>query len=1191
MKKPLVIVGMMLAAAMTTALAGTKAPPNPLPKESEAVEKDGLSLAVRLARTEWKADEHLEFTVVLKNVSDKAVALWNADSPSSYHVVVNICSDDRGAGWTPEWQPPGKTTAAADQKSQTLEPGQSLEAPVSLKGLRWQYAARTKAPVKPRDRFEPGLWTLQVTRDFQASPTAKASGPARYWEGRIASAELLFRVVPGPDGARPSSSREPAATQAAVTPSVIAEAKDEATGTTVAIVRQGAAEASRNGKRLWTVNLPEEANKVAIVGGEARFPPWDRTFDLETGKLLNIGTQPGRIISVQPPATGSAVTSSGRAATPAEPVLEIRFQADDPKLNLRGQSGILALQKDRRVDYSVAGKTLVQFWLDEKQVTDFQSVLKAAGLPAQGKMTLEPLDDRMPAFQKIVGMWVLCAAPDRGRDIEAGEKQRLAAEWARFEREKQLVQARAMPTNAIPVSEVMNWPEYAAAPVVDPYAGKPRFTVEQKDALRERLKTALVPYIGEGGAVGEPQSVPPEARAWPAWTPLAAFSFRGPAGTADVWSAVSGQFGAQLRISGKTPGEREALIGWVRGLMKAVWGGELEPQPPQMNSQRYTDKRDTGPVEVSRWWFYWYANPTLGVNDRENLITVVVCQETALPQTSLQEDTWVDQSAIRKAEEEKLAASRSAHGAALPMTSGRVIFTTLTIACGTGPEQFARAWAKRPAALNERQAVARLACEIRSAAAGADLAEVAGKEGARVRKARGGANWNLTVTIPFAMSPGERKREPWQIHEGVDVRYYTVDAFSGATAQTGRHKTTEELFRKSQSPDLNVPLADVLAWPEYATAQRDAEEAIRKLRQESEAKAAKIKAAYDKWWPEAKAKAAKALTAVRPDQAALAEKFYMYLGSFYKPATNGGSYFPLRADDPALAETMRKATWIADPGKQGISVAWGFRNNNPEGCIGLVHGEDGLRLSGVRMTVPRAANDPDGKDRLAWQKFALDGFRKLWGREPLGELQPDPSERKGLYDSEAAEKRAVDRRTRNPEWHRFVWTPVWKGMPLPEGFASVFDVHPFEGGISIDWRMADESGIRKTLADLDAYPLTHSEREGIAALVKNTPVLVTDAALDKAWVLPVAWSVANLRQMLDYLPYQLFTDEVAVRAILPKEGAGPVSCLTPARLVTVDLGGKEQYPRTIVGLVDPATGRILQVNQHRQGPRPSEKID
>jgi hypothetical protein len=47
MRKLLTIIGMLLAVGVTVVDAGMKAPPNPLPKESKAVEKDGLSLAVK----------------------------------------------------------------------------------------------------------------------------------------------------------------------------------------------------------------------------------------------------------------------------------------------------------------------------------------------------------------------------------------------------------------------------------------------------------------------------------------------------------------------------------------------------------------------------------------------------------------------------------------------------------------------------------------------------------------------------------------------------------------------------------------------------------------------------------------------------------------------------------------------------------------------------------------------------------------------------------------------------------------------------------------------------------------------------------------------------------------------------------------------------------------------------------------
>jgi hypothetical protein len=870
-----------------------------------------------------------------------------------------------------------------------------------------------------------------------------------------------------------------------------------------------------------------------------------------------------------------------------EPLIEVNFMTSDspksggelrdPKNVARGAKARLQLTKGREVYYTVHGKGLARFQLDEKQVKDFQAALKAAGLPEQGEITLEPRDDRMPPLQKILETWVLCAAPDRGKDMEAErEKQRLAAEAARIEWEKKLAKLREMPTNAIPVSEVMKWPEYAAAQVIDPYAGKPRFTAAQQDALRERLKAALVPYIGAAVAVGEPMSVPPEVRVWPAWTPLAAFSFRGPAGTADVWSAVSGQLGAQLTLNVATPALKEPLTEWVRGLVKAVWGGELEPQPPQMNANR------------TQWWFYWYADPTKGVNDRNALVQVTVQQEIAKQSGGEPGGAGADAEAIRKEKErdEKLAAMRGAGGAALPEEAGQVTLTTVTIACGTGPEAFAKAWANRPVPLTERQAIARVTCEIRNAAAGTDLAEIAGKDGARVRKAQGGEKWSLTVTIPISRSGTPPV-------EGADVRHFSVDAYTGETRQSGRYQTTEDQFRQSQSPDKNLALAEVSAWPEYAVVQKDAEAAARKKQAEYEEKAARIRAAYDKWWTEAKAKAAKALTAVRPDQAALAEKFFMDAGTLWYPKKGQyGEYAVLHADDPTLLETIRQYGYsIADPEKWGITVAWGQRkrgnSNRPEGSIYFSHSPDGLRLRGLSITVPRAATDPAGKDREAWRKFALEGFVKLWGREPPGELQPEPPER---TDEEYRNRKADEGRIRNPEWHRLVWLPMWKGVPLSEGLDATFEVVPSEGVWSMSWTLSDADGneARKMQATLDAYPLTHSEREAIAAVVKNAPVLAPDTTLDKGWVLPAAWSVVSPKSMLHDVAYLPYTDEAALRALLPKADAGGDSVLTPARQVTVDPGGKEQYPPTIIGLVDPATGRILQVHQHRSGPRPVE---
>jgi hypothetical protein len=867
-----------------------------------------------------------------------------------------------------------------------------------------------------------------------------------------------------------------------------------------------------------------------------------------------------------------------------EPLLEINFMTSDspksggeprdPKNLARGAKAKLQLTKGREVYYTVHGKGLAQFQLDEKQVKDFQAALKTAGLSEQGEITLEPRDDRMPPLQKILETWVLCAAPDRGKDMEAErEKQRLAAEAARIEWEKKLTKLREMPANAIPVSEVRKWPEFAAAQVIDPYAGKPRFTAAQQDALRERLKAALVPYIGAAGAVGEPMSVPPEVRVWPAWTPLAAFSFRGPAGTADVWSAVAGQLGAQLTLKGATPTLKEPLTEWVRGLVKAVWGDELESQPPQMNENR------------AQWWFYWYADPTKGVNDRNALVQVTVRQEIAKQSGGEAIGAGVDAEAIRKEKEreEKLAAVRRAGGAALPEEAGQVTFTTVTIACGTGPEAFAKAWANRPVPLTERQAIARLACEVRNAEAGTELAEIAGKEGTRISKATRNANtWLLMVTTPA--------------DKLFDVRAVSVNAFTCETRQTGRQRCTEEALRRSDefAPDKNVTLVEVAAWPEYAVVQKDAEAAARKKQAEYEEKAARIRAAYDKWWTEAKAKAAKALTAVRPDQAALAEKFFMDAGTLWYPKKGQyGEYAVLHADDPTLLETIRQyGHSFADPEKQGITVAWGQRkrgnSNRPEGIIYFSHSPDGLRLRALSITVPRAATDPAGKDREAWRKFALEGFVKLWGREPPGELQPEPPER---TDEEYRNRKADEGRIRNPEWHRLVWLPMWKGVPLSEGLGATFEVVPSEGAWSMSWTLSDADGIeaRKIQATLDAYPLTHSDREAIVAVVKNATVLAPDTPLDKGWVLPAAWSVVSPKSMLTYAAYHLpYTDEAALRALLPKADAGGDSVLTPARQVTVDPGGKEQYPPTIIGLVDPATGRILQVNQQRSGPRPVE---
>ena len=72
---------------------------------------------------------------------------------------------------------------------------------------------------------------------------------------------------------------------------------DAATGITVRILRGGEViEGGRDGKRIWQTGVPAGGKDLKIEKGNVKVLPIHWTLDIKTGKVINIGTQEGRII-------------------------------------------------------------------------------------------------------------------------------------------------------------------------------------------------------------------------------------------------------------------------------------------------------------------------------------------------------------------------------------------------------------------------------------------------------------------------------------------------------------------------------------------------------------------------------------------------------------------------------------------------------------------------------------------------------------------------------------------------------------------------------------------------------------------------------------------------------------------------------------------------------------------------------
>lgn len=154
----------------------------PAPRDSEPVEKDGLSVTVTPAKTKFTSKDPLAFTVTLKNVSREPFMLFESTDFWAWKIKAgdwqaqNLRNDIKGP------YPP----------SVVLEPGKSIEIMVKLDDpfrFEYRWTGENKQVVEPKKSLPPGKYPLVVVLSFKEDvrPEQRANYKHRHWTGEIAS--------------------------------------------------------------------------------------------------------------------------------------------------------------------------------------------------------------------------------------------------------------------------------------------------------------------------------------------------------------------------------------------------------------------------------------------------------------------------------------------------------------------------------------------------------------------------------------------------------------------------------------------------------------------------------------------------------------------------------------------------------------------------------------------------------------------------------------------------------------------------------------------------------------------------------------------------------------------------------------------------------------------------------------------
>jgi RNA polymerase sigma factor (sigma-70 family) len=153
---------------------------------SRSVTQAGLQISIGLEKTVWAADEPVDLTVRLKNVSRKPILLAAVASPDSWQVQLNT--------WQVEFHHPAETMA---DTATTLIPGQEMDISIVCDAAWFRWIAPTAPTVagSRRRQLLPGRYSLRVRRLFlPASETAAMM----HWSGLLESAPLSIEITSPP---------------------------------------------------------------------------------------------------------------------------------------------------------------------------------------------------------------------------------------------------------------------------------------------------------------------------------------------------------------------------------------------------------------------------------------------------------------------------------------------------------------------------------------------------------------------------------------------------------------------------------------------------------------------------------------------------------------------------------------------------------------------------------------------------------------------------------------------------------------------------------------------------------------------------------------------------------------------------------------------------------------------------------
>lgn len=294
----------------------------------------------------------------------------------------------------------------------------------------------------------------------------------------------------------------------------------------------------------------------------------------------------------------------------------------------------------------------------------------------------------------------------------------------------------------------------------------------------------------------------------------------------------------------------------------------------------------------------------------------------------------------------------------------------------------------------------------------------------------------LKVLPALRTEPGHR----WSVNFLGDQRYHLTIEPDGQINGVGA-----DAVRAGDAPAAAsaVPLAEVRKWNEYVTWAAAQQHKIDLM---------------NATWSRDKEPLRQVIQAIRPGAGDMVENVLLEAN---------------RSSDTLLQVRMPPAT--------GRSVEAHLEMDRPD-----------LRLSMLRLTLPPVAELPPQGDQDAWQKYASQTLSQVFGKKPEGVLNIGP------FELWAQERRSWRQPRANATFHRFCWSPGWHGLPLPESYSTIFEVHAGTA-MTLYWSQAPER-IRPDITAIEQAPIKISAQHAAQAVVKSAPLIVPDVPIDEGVV-------------------------------------------------------------------------------------------